>query len=192
MTLTTNRMLSMIGLVAALGGGTARDAHADWLLTPFLGVTFGGDASDQNVNYGLSAAFLGAGVFGFEVDASITPKFFESVSDDIDDSNVVTLMGNLMVSAPSSTPAFRPYASAGAGLIRFRATSPGNVFDVSDSSFGVNVGAGVVAQAADRVGIRGDVRYFRRVQDSDAGDDLDLDFSGFDFWRATLGVSFRF
>jgi opacity protein-like surface antigen len=191
MTLTIPRILTMFGLVAVLGGATARDARADWLLTPYLGVTFGGDATDQHVNYGLSAAFLGAGVFGFEVDASITPEFFESATADVEDSNVVTFMGNLMLSAPSTTPV-RPYASAGAGLIRFRATSVGNVFDVDDSSFGVNLGGGLVAQPSDRVGIRGDIRYFRRIQDSDAGDDLDLDFSGFNFWRATLGVSFRF
>lgn len=189
---TIPRTLTMVALVAAFGGATAREARADWLLTPFLGVTFGGDANDQHVNYGLSTAFLGAGVFGFEVDASITPEFFESATPAVDDSNVVTFMGNLMVSAPSATPGLRPYASAGAGLIRFRATSVGNVFDVDDSSFGVNVGGGVIAQPGDRIGIRGDIRYFRRIQDSDAGDDLDLDFSGFNFWRATLGVSFRF
>ena len=41
-------------------------------------------------------------------------------------------------------------------------------------------------------GIRGDVRYFRSVQDSDAGEDIDFDFGSFDFWRATFGVTFRF
>lgn len=190
--MTISRMFTTTGLVLVLSAASTREARADVLLTPFLGVTFGGDASDQHVNYGASLAFLGAGIFGFEVDAAITPEFFESANAAVDDSNVVTLMGNLMVSAPATTPAFRPYASGGVGLIRFRATSVGNVFDVDDNSFGVNLGGGVIAQPSDRVGIRGDLRYFRRVQDSDAGDDIDLDFSGFDFWRATLGVTFRF
>jgi hypothetical protein len=42
------------------------------------------------------------------------------------------------------------------------------------------------------VGIRGDVRYFRALQDHAAGSDLDLGLSNFDFWRATVGVTFRF
>jgi len=56
----------------------------------------------------------------------------------------------------------------------------------------VNVGGGVMAALNDRIGFRGDLRYFRSLQDSDAGDDIDLDLTGFNFWRGTLGVSFRF
>lgn len=177
---------------------SATSARADWLLTPYLGVTFGGDTPKQQVNYGLSAAFLGAGIFGLELDASITPNFLEPDDDnlddfdDIDDSNVATFMANLMLSAPSSTPAFRPYAAAGVGIIRTRATSVGNFFDVNDSNFGVNVGGGVIGQFSERVGVRGDMRYFRTLQDSDGGDDIDLDLGSFNFWRGTLGISFRF
>ena len=179
-------------LALAFVTASPQAAHADWLLTPYLGVTFGGDADKQQVNYGLSAAVLGGGIFGFELDAAITPNFFDTDSGVIDDSNVSTVMANLMVAAPAGTPALRPYASAGAGLIRLKATSVGNVFDVDDNSFGVNVGAGVIGQFSPRVGIRGDIRYFRSVQDAEDGDGIDLDLSGFNFWRGTLGVTFRF
>ena len=187
----TMRILTTAALALALTAATPRAAHADWLLTPYLGVTFGGDAEKQQVNYGLSAAFLGGGIFGIEVDAALTPNFFESDSDLIEDSNVSTLMANLMVAAPDGAP-LRPYASGGVGIIRYKATSVGNFFDVDDSSFGVNIGGGVLAQVAPKVGIRGDIRYFRAVQDSDGGDDLDIDFGSFNFWRGTLGVTFRF
>jgi len=169
---------------------TATTARADWLLTPYLGVTFGGDTPKQQVNYGLSAAFLGNGILGLELDAAVTPNFFEA--DDVEDSNVSTFMANLMVAAPSSTPGIRPYASGGVGIIRSKATSVGNFFDLSENSFGVNVGAGVIGQFTDRVGLRGDLRYFRSIQDSEGGDDIDIDFGGFNFWRGTLGVTFRF
>lgn len=177
---------------------SATTARADWLLTPYLGVTFGGDTPKQQVNYGLSAAFLGAGIFGVELDASLTPNFLERDDDNfddfegIDDSNVATFMANVMLAAPSGTPAFRPYAAAGAGIIRTRATSVGNFFDISENNFGVNVGGGIIGQFSDRVGVRGDVRYFRSIQDSDGGDAIDLDLGSFNFWRGTLGVSFRF
>lgn len=188
---------SMI-VAAALLLMTATQARADWLLTPYLGVTFGGDTPKQQVNYGLSAAWLGAGVLGFELDASLTPNFFETDDDNfddfegIDDSNVGTFMANVMLSAPSSTPALRPYASAGVGIIRTRATSVDNFFDLSENSFGVNAGGGLIAQFNDRVGVRGDIRYFRSIQDSDGGDSIDLDLGSFNFWRGTVGLSFRF
>jgi opacity protein-like surface antigen len=183
----------LTGSILALTLFAAAPARADVLLTPFLGVTFGGDTPSQQVNYGLSAAFLGAGIFGVEFDASFTPNFFDS--DDgtpLDDSNVATVMGNLMLAAPAVVPGIRPYASGGVGLIRARATSVGNVFDVDDNSFGVNVGGGVIGQINERIGVRGDARYFRNMQDSDAGDDIDIDLGGFNFWRASLGVVFRF
>jgi Outer membrane protein beta-barrel domain len=187
----TKRILVAAALALVLDAGSPRAAHADWLLTPYLGVTFGGDTPKQQVNYGLSAAFLGGGIFGVEFDAAMTPNFFDSDSGLVDDSNVSTLMANLMVAAPAGAP-LRPYASGGAGIIRSKATSVGNFFDLEDNSFGVNLGGGVLAQVGTRVGIRGDIRYFRALQDSDGGGDFDLDLAGFNFWRGTLGVTFRF
>ena len=185
------RTLAAAALAFALVGATPRAAHADWWLTPYLGVTFGGDTPNEQVNFGLSAAFLGSGIFGVEVDAAVTPNFFETDSDLVNDSNVSTLMANLIVAAPGASPV-RPYVSGGAGIIRSKATSVGNFFELDDNSFGVNLGGGVLAQLGSRVGIRGDVRYFRALQDSEGGDDFDLDLSGFDFWRGTLGVTFTF
>ena len=185
------RTFAAAALALALVAATPRAAHADWWLTPYLGMTFGGDTPNEQVNFGLSAAFLGSGIFGVEVDASLTPNFFETDSDLVNDSNVSTLMANLMVAAPAASP-LRPYVSGGAGIIRSKATSVGNFFELDDNSFGVNLGAGVLAQTGSRVGIRGDVRYFRALQDSEGGDDFDLDLSGFNFWRGTLGVTFRF
>jgi hypothetical protein len=173
---------------------TAAPARADVLLTPFLGVTFGGDTPNEQVNFGASLAFLGAGIFGLELDAAITPNFFDSDDDGVplEDSNVSTFMANLMVAAPGNTPGVRPYGSAGVGLIRTRVTSVGNLFDLNENSFGVNLGGGIIGQLSERVGVRGDVRYFRSVQDSDGGDDIDIDLGGFNFWRGSLGVTFRF
>jgi opacity protein-like surface antigen len=171
----------------------ASPARADVLLTPFLGVTFGGDTPNEQVNFGVSLALLGGGIFGVEFDAALTPNFFDSGDSDVEleDSNVSTFMGNLMLAVPAPSP-IRPYASGGIGIVRTRATSVGNVFDLDENSFGVNFGGGVIGQFSEHVGMRGDLRYFRRLQDSDGGDDIDLDLGGFNFWRGSLGVTFRF
>jgi len=178
--------------VLSLLGSTAQPARADWLFTPYLGAAFGGDTPSEQITYGGSAAFLGAGIFGVEFDAGITPDFYGDDTPSISDSNVTTVMGNLMLAVPLGEPGIRPYVSGGVGLIRTHATSVSNVFELNDNSFGVNVGAGLIAFVAPHVGIRGDARYFRSLHDSDRGANVAIDLGNFDFWRATAGVTFRF
>jgi hypothetical protein len=63
---------------------------------------------------------------------------------------------------------------------------------ISNTDFGFNVGAGVMGFFSDTVGLRGDVRYYRNLQDPDEDDEFDVSVGDFDFWRATLGLVFRF
>ena len=168
----------------------ATPARADWLLTPYLGVTFGGDTPNEQVNFG-EFGFLGGGIFGVELDAAITPNFFDS-SDDGGARGQQRVDGDGQPDARRRLPARPPLRHRRLGLIVPGATSVGNVFDVDDNSFGMNVGGGIIGQFNEHVGMRGDVRYFRSVQDSKEGDDIDLDLGGFNFWRGTLGVIFRF
>ena len=187
----TVRKLIFAGLICALAlGATPRTASADWLITPFLGGNFGGDTGTNHLNYGASLGFLGNAGLGFEIDLGYAPNFFETVDEFVltDDSNVTSLMANVLVGAPSGRT--RPYASGGIGLMRLQATSVDNFFDVDENSWGLNVGAGVMGFFNDNAGIRGDVRYFRKLQEDTDGAGLDL--GSFDLWRATVGVTFRF
>jgi opacity protein-like surface antigen len=191
--------------------GVSTPASADWLFTPYLGVTFGGSADfgdvgttddnfERKVTYGFNAAWMGAGIVGFEVDFGTTPNFFQETSGigdfDWGDNNVTTLMANLIVGAPvggQTGVGFRPYGSAGIGLLR---TSVGDttLFDgLSTNDLGFNVGGGAHAFFNDNVGLRGDVRYFRGLAGDDTDDSLfDLRVRDLNFWRGTLGVTFRF
>jgi opacity protein-like surface antigen len=191
MTRVLVRVLSVLFLLA----GTAAPARADWLITPYLGTAFGGATSSQHVTYGASAAWMSHGIVGVEFDASIAPDLLdedEGVVLGITDSNATTLMGNVVIGAPLGAPGVRPYVVGGAGLIRTRVKDAADVFDLDDNSFGVNVGGGVHAFVRENVGIRADVRYFRGLRDDDAGDGIDLALGSFDFWRASVGVTFRF
>jgi opacity protein-like surface antigen len=189
--------------------GVASPASADWLLTPYLGVTFGGAADfgdvgtfDDNLEkkmaFGATATWMGAGILGFEVDFGSTPNFFETTTGDgnfeFGDSNVTTLMGNLIIGAPiggQSGVGFRPYGSGGIGLLRSNVSLGGLVDDLSTNELGINLGAGAHVFFNDNVGLRGDIRYFRGLQGGD-DDGLDFDLEDFDFWRGTVGVTFRF
>jgi opacity protein-like surface antigen len=201
--------ISAVALAAA-----PRSASADWTLTPFIGGNFGGSADVNNnvagtsfsnkfehkLDYGVSLAGMGAGVFGFEVDFGYSPNFFESGTasnnafDFTNDSNVTTLTGNLIVGAPIGGHGgqVRPYAVGGVGLIRTNLQDAGQFFDVSSKNdFGLDIGGGVMGFFSQNVGIRGDLRYFRSFTgSSDSATGLGL--SNFHFWRGTVGVSFKF
>ena len=190
--------------------GVATPASADWLLTPYLGVTFGTGVEfadlvdfeefDKKTTYGGTLTWMGSGVVGFELDFGVTPDFFELPTGPIDigfgDTNVTTLMGNIVVGVPiggTSGPGVRPYGSAGLGLLRSRIEASDLFDDLSSNELGINLGGGAHIFFGDNIGIRGDLRYFRSLQDDvDVEDLIDLDFGSFDFWRATVGVTFRF
>lgn len=174
---------------------TAAPARADWLLTPYLGVTFGGETDSQHVTYGASAGWMSAGIFGFEVDAAFAPDVLNTgsgVGSDLVDTNVTTLMANFILGVPIGAPGVRPYISGGGGLLRTRVSSADDFFNVDDNSFGVNAGAGVMVFVRENFGLRGDLRYFRSLRDNDPGDGTDVMLGTFDFWRATVGATFRF
>jgi opacity protein-like surface antigen len=187
----------LAALVLALSPVTA---SADWLFTPNIGAGFGGNSrGGEHLTYGASIGFMGAGVFGFEADLAYTPEFFEGDNDDTDlfntgDSNVTSLMGNVLIGVPiggQSGAGVRPYFAGGAGLMKSRVENADALFDVDNNDFGINVGGGVMGFMTDNVGFRGDVRYFRAFGEDTNNDQIDFDFSDFDFWRATVGVTFR-
>jgi opacity protein-like surface antigen len=185
-------------------------ASADWLFTPFIGMNWGGAANFGDVgdfddefekrgNFGASLAYMGAGAIGFEIDFGWAPNFFENTTGEGDfefgDSNVTTLMANLTVGAPiggQSGLGIRPYASGGVGLIKSRIGTAEDFFNVDSTDWGFNLGAGVAGFFTDNVGLRGDVRYFRSLQDNEPDDELDIALSDFRFWRGTVGLTFRF
>ena len=80
----------------------------------------------------------------------------------------------------------------GVGLIRSRVDGGALFNDLSTNDFGLNVGAGVNGFFNNNIGIRGDIRYFRSLTDNEPDDEFDLALSNFDFWRATVGLTFRF
>lgn len=199
-------------LVLLILGSAAKPASADWLFTPYVGVVFGGSANnfdvndlsdefEQRVSFGGGLTWMGNGMVGLEVDYHLAPNFYQITGGDEDielfdlNSSVQTLMANFVLGAPiggTSGPGVRPYAVAGIGLMRASLSGADDLFDnLSSNELGVNVGGGVHVFFSDAIGLRGDARYFRALQQGDDGGE-DLDFEDFDFWRATLGLTFRF
>lgn len=195
---TMKRLIVITAMALCLAPATA---SAEWILTPFIGASFaaGTDNTDfddiidgSKMTYGGSLAWVGGGVFGFEVDFGYAPEYFEADDDDVDfvdSSNYTSLMANLMISAPRG--AFRPYGVAGVGMLKTFVDDVDDAFDVDRNALGFNIGGGVMGFFTDRVGIRGDLRYFRQMTEAD-DDELDFNVTSFRFWRGTVGLSFRF
>jgi opacity protein-like surface antigen len=195
----------------------ASPAAADWLLTPYVGIVFGGQANtvdiddfdeafEQRFNVGGSVKWMGGGIIGFEVDYNYAPNFFQVTAggEDFDffdvDSSLSTLMANLVVGIPvggTTGGGVRPYVAGGAGLMRGNINVSDLFDDLSTNELGINVGGGLHVFFSDTIGLQGDVRYFRGLETDDddpIGDIVDdaIGLEDFDYWRATIGVTFRF
>jgi len=198
------RKLVMISALALMLAPASANAQ-NWFFTPFVGGNFGGnadfgnfpnqdDAVERRMDFGATLGW-NPSVVGFEVDLGFAPNFFQDTAGDANfdfgTNNVTTLMTNVIIGAKPGS-GLRPYGSAGVGLIRATVKSASGLFnDLSTNDLGVNVGAGINAGLNDNVAIRGDVRYFRSLQDNQADNNFDLSLGSFDFWRGTVGLTFR-
>ena len=210
--MSVRKCLVMTAIVLAASTAAPRLASADWVLTPFVGWNFGGSADvsgrggvstfnrfAHKVNYGVSAAYMGKGIFGGEVDLGYSPSFYSNTTTNgfefASGNNLTTLTGNLIVGIPvgGDHAQIRPYAVGGVGLIRSRVGDAAGLFDVSSKNdFGFDVGGGVMGFFTQNVGIRGDVRYFRGFKGAPSGSANPLALGNFQFWRASGGVTFKF
>jgi opacity protein-like surface antigen len=160
-------------------------AHADIVLSPFAGVNFGGDATEKPMTFGGNVTFVGRSL-GLEIDAARSNDFFGE-----DSASVTMLSASLVGGADLPGTGVKPYFLAGAGLLRTNVEFANILNETSYNNFAVVLGGGLNAYITDHVGLRGDLRYVRRLEkDSDAGI-IPIE-SNFDFWRATVGVNIRF
>jgi hypothetical protein len=179
------------------------EAHADWLITPFLGNAFGAEtrflvfeeALGRRLTLGTSVAILSGGIFGLEAEAGHTPRFFEG--DDplglVLSSRVTTLSGSVIVAAPlaMTRESLRPYLVLGMGLMQARIKHVAGVLPVDENIPAVIIGVGATGFFTDRTGLRLDLRHFKGLG---AADTLMTrpGASRLSFWRATAGVTLRY
>ena len=178
-------------------------AHADWLITPFLGTSFASrttflifdERAERKLTLGASVSLLGDGLFGLEAEVAHTPHFFEG-NDPLGlvlTSRVTTASGSVIVAAPLALTreSLRPYLVVGLGLMQARGKHAADIFPIDEDLPAVNIGAGAIGFVTERTGLRFDVRHFRAIT---GGGDLRArtDASRLSFWRATAGVTIRY
>lgn len=191
-----------LALALLLGSMAPATARADVLLIPFIGVNFGGNSGKElsdaidagRLDWGVSFAYMGAGVLGFEADFGYSPDFFGRT--DLGGSSVLTAMGNLVIGIPfggQSGVGFRPYVLAGLGVLRSEVDAFEDVGSLDTSEAAWDFGGGAMFFFGTNVGLRTDLRYIRtfgRV-DLDITDGI-VTRGRLDFARASAGLIVRF
>jgi hypothetical protein len=188
------RTLAAPVLAALLMTAAPAAAQNVWL-TPYLGsslnVDFAGYDPGRAWHYGASITFLNRAGLGFELDLAHAPDFFDPVRGNpfnFDGGGpLTTMMANVMWALP--TPGLRPYVSAGIGLMRSNLEAPFGLFSYTDNAVGTNVGGGVRVGGA-RAALRGDLRYFRQLDDVSPVSLLNI--GTFSYWRGSVGLSIGF
>jgi hypothetical protein len=180
----------------------ARTASAEWFITPFIGVKFAGDtnfidleqgASNTKLTLGAAAGFVGDGLLGVEGELGYSPRFFERSSGSlVARSNVLTLMGNVIITAPRALTGYslRPFVSGGGGLIHVGIHDVADVLSVDTNLFGINVGGGAVGVLTTRTSVRFDLRYFKSVSAEEEASP-GIGPTRISFWRASVGLAIR-
>lgn len=178
-------MVRALVLCCACVLATPAAAFAEWHISPMIGVTFAGKTTILDIDQGtgeahgnlaISGSYLSAGLFGAEVIASVTPKFFQSDTGIfVDKSRLTSLMGNLVVTAPQKWTEYnlRPFVSGGFGLLRVskeEGTEEGaDLFSTTINLWGYNIGGGAIGFFSQSTGVRFDFRYYSTVRGTDHG-----------------------
>jgi opacity protein-like surface antigen len=150
-------------------------ASADWRLAPIVGTTIltetgfvdlDATASGRHLVFGVSLTGLSSGLFGLEVEATAVPSVFTG-HQLVDSSRVLTASASLLVAVPRSVWRIRPYAVLGVGLVRSTSSDAADLLPISSTQPGFHIGGGIWVPVAQRVALRGDVRFLRTTTGDD-------------------------
>ena len=182
----------ILWFVASLSIWSAAPARAQAFISPYAGYNFGGDSAncaglqncdEKRLNLGVSFGTT-HGIFGFEEDIAYARDFFGTTPGG--DNAVLTAMSSLLLVLPAGP--FQPYAVVGLGLIRPHVQFDAASLAIDKNALGYDLGGGLNIFLG-KIGLRGDVRHLRTLQDVPLGL-----FSNepLDFWRASAGLTLRF
>ena len=206
---------ALAGTASAQGTSTATTQPttygatvSHWVASGFVGGGFNASSDDPRiqengggVTFGGQAGYLWHGFVGPEFLAEWAPSFDVNAVFVDGNTHQSSYMANIIAAAPLGADGqLMPFISGGFGRIGMTADII-NPIDLttdnnSNSVWGSNIGGGIMAFATDRVGVRGDVRYYHANSDTNiAGSPADQlvesIVSGVHFWRATGGLSVR-
>lgn len=180
----THRPLLLSVLWLALAAVPASAQITGWI-TPHVGGLSGGDTTASGPVYGVSVdAFEVHGWLGAELDVARAMSFND---EGVGDSRL-TNVSLSAIAAPHRARRLQPYVLGGFGVMRAEGCVLACTVRFAETVATATLGGGLQVRLADWVGIRGDLRYVRAIGDHDALPRTSD--SAFDFYRASIGVTF--
>ena len=179
----TMRVVRILVFVCATMAAMTIPAAAQGFFTPFAGYNYGGDSvncvglrdcEERRTNLGISFGKTGK-YSGTEQDIGYARHFFGDTADG--KSSMLTAMTNFLVIVPAGP--VRPYGVLGFGLVRPR----------GKNAIGYDIGIGANVFFTKRFGLRADLRRMRSLRDVTLFEGTSA--HKLEFWRASLGVTFR-
>jgi hypothetical protein len=195
-------------VASAFVGTNFGSGNRDTLLDVF------GDNNGTSINFGAEAAYFWGGRIGAEGLVDFAPSFSMDSLLLQDNPTVNTYMLNVIGAVPTGGDNnYLPYVSGGFGAVQLHSTiftlataavvNPTPITSIETvtadgSRLGGNIGGGVMGFSG-AWGFRGDIRYYRSttnnnidlINDTGAGIFAQEVLSGFSFWKANVGVAFR-
>ena len=199
------RRFTLLAVTVVAWTAAPATALAQFLVTPYVAANVTGDVEHGKGGPGVSVGYLGDRL-GFEFDLARYQHFFKdsevfplspaappncqpgasSACTDID-TDAIGFSGNVVLPIRIHAAAkWHPFGSAGLGVIRGWT----NEEDRAQNNLAFNVGGGVTYLLNTRLGLRGDLRYFRALVDDNKPDGIRV--TDYGFMRASVGVTFRF
>ena len=191
-------------LAGACFGAGIDTAHADIIITPFVGKTFAAQhalptaarVDEQKWLIGASATWLTDKFLGAEVDFGYAPRFFASDRLSLiisPGSNAISFTGNVVLAVPLSVTrdSLRPYFTAGMGVLHAGVDDLISFSTVDRNLLALSLGGGAIGFVNNRTGVRFDLRHLRSTGRGEDPSTL-LTVPRLGFWRATIGVAIRY
>jgi len=179
-------LLVATAATAQTTGGTPPAAGAtniftpgQWAVTPFIGVGFSGDVDSATGAFGAAAGYLWSDRMSFEGELNVLPSSEANGVVEVN-TKVWSLTGNVLYHFSGRRVV--PYGVVGIGFGHGSADLQNSTLpnvNTSSTEFVVNFGGGIERRWTERLGVRGDLRYF-------FGGDLVPDY-----WRLSAGVTFQ-
>jgi hypothetical protein len=146
-----------------------------WLVTPAIGLALDSDA-DPSLAVSGGLAYPITSFFAVEGELA---HVFDMAPDDADvDSALTTVHGSLLYFF--RTPYFlTPYVAAGLGVGKFSHEVRNPPASISGTELGFNLGGGITHPLSSATWFRGDVRYFKHIDDVPT------------VWRFSAGITIR-
>jgi hypothetical protein len=169
--------------------------RADGYFAPWIAANVASATDAGTRAFGATTGYMGAGVFGFEADFGYSPNFLGS-NFEFQKTTAITIMTNAILGIPiggTHGAGVRPFVSGGLGLIRSQQNNVGDFSSFSQirNDVGYELGAGMMGFFNQHVGLRGDARYLRTLQDVNVGSGINFNPGLLRYWRVSGGLTFR-